>query len=163
MSRIIRLLCTLITCLAVVLSGHASSPTAFKPVVPQGAETKRDELAGRWYGDMRTKEGGTRRWLADRKLDGTYTIEFVVNQRDGSVVRQTEFGDWGVSGNYFVTVTRGLRDSSGDVATNTGSSYFWDVYKIIRLSSARFVYQNVSTRNKFTVRRVDSSFSIPHE
>jgi hypothetical protein len=143
------------------LSIYASPPTAFKPVAPHGAEAKRDQLAGRWYGNMRTKDGKTRRWLTDRKLDGTYRIEFVVIERDGALLRQTEFGDWGVSGNYFVTVTRGVQDKDGSIAPDTQSSYFWDVYKIVRLGSKEFVYQNVSSGNKFIVRRVDSSFVIP--
>jgi hypothetical protein len=162
MWRLSHLLCSPIAGLVLALSGYASPPTDFKPLAPHGAEAKRDQLTGRWYGNMRTKDGGTRRWLTERRLDGTYTIEFVVVERDGSVLRQTEFGDWGVSGNYFVTVTRGVQDSGGDITPDKQSSYFWDVYKIVRLGSKQFVYQNVATGNKFIVRRVDASFAIPN-
>ena len=121
----------------------------------------RDQFAGAWYGDMPTDDGARSRWLTRRKLDGTYTIEFVVAAHDGSVSRQTEFGDWGVSGNYLVTVTRGIRDRQGPFAADKRDSYLWDVYKIIRFDSVRFEYENVSSGNRFSVRRVDPSFSMP--
>ena len=150
-----------ILCVAAMSSGCASSTvTSFKPVASRGAELKRDQLVGSWYGDMRTERGGTRRWLTNRKHDGTYRVDFVVIEPDGATLRQSEFGDWGVSGEYFLNITRGLRDRSGRVTTDKASSYFWDVYKILRFDGTHLIYRNVSSRNKFSVRRVDSSFVI---
>lgn len=97
----------------------------------------RDQLTRAWYGDMPTKEGARSRWLTRRKLDGTYSIEFSIVAPNESVSRQTEFGDWGVSGNCLVTVTRGIRDRQGPLAADKRDSYLWDVYQIIRFDSAR--------------------------
>lgn len=150
-----------VACFALILSSCTPGAiTAHKPFAGRGAAAMRDQLAGNWYGDMRTKEGGTNRWLTRRKLDGTYSIDFVITDATGRVSRDRQFGDWGVTGNYYVTLTRAIRDRDGLAASDKRDSYSWDVYRIIRFDSGHFEYENVSTGNRFSARRVDSSFAL---
>lgn len=120
----------------------------------------REALIGRWYGDMKTSDGGRHRWLIERNKDSSFIVHFL-SGIEGASIDQTEYGSWGVSGNIYFTITSGyLHDKMPEPRDPTDPSLY-DAYKILSLSDDTMTYQSVETKRVYTARRVDDSFQFP--
>jgi hypothetical protein len=151
-------------------SPHSNAPTAsdavtaIKPFAAQEIQVRRWQLIGTWYGDQPTKNGGRRQWITRRAIGGQFTIAFRLSDPIEGKLEQTEVGEWGVNGNYLVTVTRGYLKPDGTVLEDDSpDSYFWDVYKIRELTDDRLAYRSVETGNSYHTRKVPDDFAFPEE
>jgi hypothetical protein len=121
-------------------------------------------LVGTWYGDQPTKNGGRRQWIMRRAEDGTFQVTFRVSVPKKGVEEQTEFGDWGVSANLLITLTRGyIRPDGGKDEVGGADSYFWDVYEVQEVSDSIVRYRSVETKNAYRANRVRDDFAFPKE
>jgi hypothetical protein len=133
-----------------------------KPIPTEEAQKQRQLLVGRWYGEVTVKEGGARRWLMDRRVDGTYTIRFKFTEA-GQPKETAEAGLWGATAGYYFTLAR---ESMEDLKTgkfvpfDTAVAHFDDLYQIQALDSERFKYRDLGTGEEFSVKRVDASFAL---
>jgi hypothetical protein len=81
---------------------------------------------------------------------------------NGRSIRQTEYGVWGVSGNFYFTITQGFITETGDIEpADTSDASLYDVYEILELTSDSMTYKNVETGNVFTAKRVPLDFKLP--
>ena len=135
--------------------------TAMKPEITQSQEEIGQLLVGKWLGDQPTKEGGSRKWLVERRPDGKYLIQFRVTNSDGSILEQTEVGEWGVSGNIYFSIFKGWIDNGNFIPSDSSDSYNQDAYEIIKLTEQQFRYKNLDSGNEYTVKRVPNDFVFP--
>lgn len=117
-------------------------------------------MLGKWYGDLPTKEGGRKQWTIERAHDGTYRIDFLVTKSDGSTQQHSEAGHWGVAGNIYFSIYRGAIDNGQFYPSNPNDPYNYDAYNIIGLTAESFEYQNIDSKNKYTVKKVPSNFLL---
>lgn len=127
----------------------------------QGAQEKRDLFIGKWYEKENTDSGGIQESVSEHLPDGTTRVEFHITE-DGRSIRQTEYGVWGVSGNFYFTITQGFITETGDVEpADTSDASLYDVYEILDLAPNSMTYKNVETGNVFTAKRVSRDFKLP--
>lgn len=146
-------------CSALWLTSCASirPVTAVKKAETKNTIAQRQLLIGTWRGEAPIVDGGTRTWAIQRNRDGTYRIDFKNSGVSGMPTTQSEIGIWGVAGGIYFTATRGFVDSDGITEAETEDPSLYDTYKIIELNENMFEYQNLSTGNRFIVRRDLSS------
>src|SRR5262245_25729865 len=84
-----------------------SAVTRSKPDSAPGEQERRDLLVGNWVGTAELKDGGIRKWLMQRRPDGTYVVTIDVALIGGARERSQEFGHWGLSGPIYFTHTQG--------------------------------------------------------
>ncbi|MDR4517696.1 MAG: hypothetical protein MRK00_09980 [Nitrosomonas sp.] len=80
--------------LIAALSGCESIPNEHRSAID-------DKLIGTWAGEYTEKDGATKSWTQRRKADGTYSIDFVFMERDGTINRFSEAGQWWVKDGLF--------------------------------------------------------------
>lgn len=143
------------------LSSCAGVPsiTAFKEGESSRTIAQRQLLVGSWQGRAPTKDGGSRTWIVQRNGDGTYRIDFVFREPSGVISKQSEAGIWGTSAGFYFTATRSFAGSDGFKAADTTDPALYDLYKIISLTRDTFEYQNLSTGNRFIVKRIHGTTS----
>lgn len=118
-------------------------------------------MIGKWYGKQPTKDGGIKHELMNRAPDGTYIIQFLIEDKNGSKKKQVEVGHWGVSGSIFFSIFRGwIRDNGQLSPSNPSDAYNYDAYQIIELNEEKFHYKHVSTGNEYTVLKVAPDFEL---
>ena len=145
----------------------ATSHAGEKPVTSikehETAKTvaQRDLLIGTWHGEAPTKEGGKRLWDVIRYEDGTYQVNFTITEKDGSTSSQSEIGIWGTSAEIYFTAARGFVEAGAIEPADTTDPALYDVYKILDLTGEIFEYENLSTGNRFLVKRIKASPSAP--
>ncbi|MBL4782657.1 MAG: hypothetical protein JKX92_10490 [Porticoccaceae bacterium] len=121
---------------------------------------RRDLMIGVWYGDQPTKQGGRKRWVETRRSDGTYKIEFQIVSASGERDNSQEYGEWGVSGPVYFSITRGsVRDGVVDIAKGT-DPFTYTAYKLITLDGASIQYESFKSGNRYKVVKVSSGFTI---
>lgn len=154
-----------VTAVAMPLAAAADpvgAVSAFKPEAAPEVHLRREMLVGTWYGDQPTKAGGRRQWIMRRSEDGTFQVTFRISAPEKGVTQQTEFGDWGVSANLLITVTRGyVRPDGRKDAVDGADSYFWDVYEVQEVSGSAFSYRSVETGSAYRVKKVADDFVFP--
>ncbi|SET02366.1 hypothetical protein SAMN05216326_10988 [Nitrosomonas marina] len=64
-----------------------------------------NRLVGTWTGEYVEQDGSVRSWTQTRKVDGTYSIEFLFMEPDGTIERQTETGRWWTQDELFHEIT----------------------------------------------------------
>jgi hypothetical protein len=131
----------------------------FKPDSPVGTVLERKGIAGRWYGESATKEGGSLRWLRDAQEDGTFSIKFKATSADGKVEDRIEAGIWGYSAGIYFTATREIWDGTAFRPVRPGA-YFDDAYRIESFTADSMTYTSLETGNRFKVKRVPSTFAL---
>ena len=150
-----------------LLTGCSSAPEVnravdrLKPVTAEDIRARRDLLVGTWYGEARTNEGQTRRWLRQHQADGSYQLTIRDYNIDGSYLQQIEVGHWGISGPVYFTIMKGWQDGSRFKPANLTSPYYYDAYEIKSLSAERWSYQHLESQSRFFVRRVADDFQLP--
>jgi hypothetical protein len=153
---------------APVLSSEAlprSSATpmdASKPAFPETAELRR-QLLGKWYGEAELKEGGSRKWLAQRNADGSFRVDFHIASPGEPLFMISELGYWGVAGDVYFTMTRGIVRGERHADADVTDPRLYNAYTIIEAREDSFVYRNVETGSVFSLRKVDSSFLLDDE
>jgi len=150
-----------------LISGCTSAPEInhavdrLKPLTAEEMRTRRDLLVGTWYGEARTNEGQTRRWIRQHQADGTYQLTVRDYSLDGSYLQQVEVGQWGISGPVYFTIMKGWQDGPRFKPANLTNPYYYDAYEILSLSPERWVYRHLESQARFVVRRVEDDFTLP--
>jgi len=148
-------------CQAPTSNDSSSTVTAVKPNTPLSVQLRREQLVGNWYGDQPTKSGGRKQWIMRQMKDGTFRIRFHVRDEIEGNFDSTEFGLWGVSAGYLVTLTRGSVEADGSIREkSSASAYFWDVYEIVSLQGNDFRYISTETKNEYYTKKVPDDFSF---
>lgn len=155
--------CILLAAAVLLLAGCESTGGVYraKPSDQHGAELSRDFMIGKWLGQAPMKEGGSKMWLVERSADGTFTVTFRNISPSGVVEEEAEYGDWGLSGDVYFTMTRGwIRNGRKDPVT-VRESYFDDAYIVEKLTAEEFVYRSVAAGDTYTARKVPDSYQLP--
>ncbi|MDX3775656.1 hypothetical protein QE250_16175 [Chromatiaceae bacterium AAb-1] len=134
--------------------------TELKPELGIDKLERRNLMLGKWYGDMPTEEGGRRQWVIHRANDGTYRIDFNIRRADGSEYELTEVGHWGIAGDVYFSIYRGVIENEQFLPSDSSDAYNYNAYQIIKLSHNIFEYQNVDSQNTFFVTKVPDSFVL---
>ena len=116
--------------------------TAVKPELPASENETWNSMVGNWFGSQPTKQGGRREWLMSRFADGTYKATFRVREKGGRLTEQSEYGEWGVSGPIYFTVTKAVSRGGKAVAVDPADPYYRNAYRIVSLSETGFTYRN---------------------
>jgi len=151
--------------LLLTFAGCATAPvddrvTFAKPGTGETAQLRRDDLVGTWYGRQPTQEGSIKEWLTRREIDGTFHIRFR-EWRDGRIVdASAEFGEWGLSYDLEVVITRGWI-VDGQFRPTPPTAYFWDVYQVVGLKDGQLDYVHQGTGHRYRVKRVADGFEFP--
>jgi len=150
-----------------ILPGCATTNTSTvaitdeKPTLTLSQENAWNLMIGKWYGSQPTKDGGLRKEIVERSAQGTYKITFRVYDKEGKFKEQSEAGHWGVSGPVYFTIFRGWIKDNKLSPSNPSDPYNYDAYKIIKLNSEVFEYENYSTGNKYVIKKVAGYFEFP--
>lgn len=126
----------------------------------QRGEQQRASMVGKWLGESPVREGGSKSWLIDRSADGTYVVTFRNVAIDGTVDVDQEYGDWGISGDIYFTMTRGWLRNGQKQPVLQRESYFDDAYVVKRLTPSEFVYASVASGDVYTARKVGAGFVL---
>jgi hypothetical protein len=71
-----------------------------------------------------------------------------------------EYGDWGISGDVYFTMTRGWLRGGQKRPVRHRESYFDDAYLVRRLTPLEFVYESVASGDVYSVRKVGADFTL---
>ena len=151
--------------LIILTSGCASltQPTAVDTHKPESStqETiQRESMFGNWVGKATLKNGGSREWLIQRGVDGTFLVSFAIAEPGEELALSQEVGFWGVSGPIYFTITKGWIKADGTIEpADPTKAYFYDAYEILSVTSEQFRYQHFSTKNLFQVTKVSDDFT----
>ncbi len=119
---------------------------------------RRLALVGRWYGETKTADGQSLRWLTHREANGTYRTQYLVNKAEPE--ESIEIGQWGLSGSVFFTIQR-VWIRNGETQRVDGSNvYTYDAYDITHIAEQSLEYRSAGSGKRFTVRRVGTSFEL---
>jgi len=161
MKKIILILIVTIVCsCSTLFRPNSKNHDMYSPELSNNEIANWNTLTGRWYGRTLLKNGLKREWIVDRMIDGQYSIAFYTINKDGKIRKQTEGGEWGVSGNVYFTILKyfsmdGLRDS-----TDLSDPYNRDTYKILKLNDKIFEYKHIRTGEKFKLQKVEPNFKL---
>jgi len=149
--------------IAVLASGCASTRgiRKTKDWETRGAESDRRLLIGKWFGESPVQEGGRKTWLMDRSGDGTFVVRFKNLTPSGKIEDESEYGDWGVSGDIYFTITRGWIRGGQKEPVHVRRSYFDDAYVVQKLTAEEFVYKSAADGDVYTVKKVPDNFTMP--
>ena len=149
------------SCLVLASCASVSPVTHSKESETVQTVAQRQVLIGAWRGEAPVKGGGSRSWIVQRNPDGTYQVDFTLTTPAGAKSSHSEVGVWGTSAGIYFTATRGYVEASGIDPADTTDPTLYDAYKIIDLTQNTFEYQNLSTGNRFVVKRIDGAASAP--
>ena len=125
-----------------------ASPTLLRPEI-------HDRLIGCWYGEeyqpvLQRRAG----WLMNRKLNGTFTIEFRTLERGHQLPNQTEEGYWAYRDGKYITKTTKV---AGE-AIDTADPQYSDEYDIQSLSENEMTYYHSGVKQTFKSKRVSCDY-----
>ncbi len=147
---------------ATLISGCVSTAGIYrsKSWEQRGAEKQRELLIGKWLGESPVRGGGSKVWLMERFADGTFVVTFKNVAPDGTVDIDTEYGDWGISGDVAFTMTRGWIRDGKKHPVGLRESYYDDAYYVRKLTPGEFVYEPVVGGEVFSVKKVSADFHL---
>jgi len=128
--------------------------------LPEDQKERWRLMTGKWYGSQPLKQGGKKEWLITRDENGFYEINFRNHLEDGSIEERTEVGDWGIAETFYFSIFNGWIINDQFVPADRRDPYNRDIYKVIRLNESFFEYENISTKDRYTVKRVPDDFSL---
>nr|MBV6630984.1 hypothetical protein [Oceanococcus sp. HetDA_MAG_MS8] len=140
---------------------HTPAVDGYKPVDKQATYEQRLLMVGTWFGDAPTKDGGRKMHIVDRFLDGTMKIRFRLVDAQGNSDEQTELAQWGLSGDIYFTISRGILDGEEFHEFDLRQPYFNDAYEVLELTEATFHYRHLVTGSEYTIHRVEKGFDFP--
>lgn len=132
-----------------------------KAELPDDQKEKWRLMVGKWYGSQPLEQGGKKEWVITREENGFYEVSFRNQLRDGTIEERIEVGDWGIAESFYFSIFQGWIIEEQFVPADRNDPYNRDVYKVIRLTDQLFEYQNISTKERYTVKRVNSDFTLP--
>jgi hypothetical protein len=123
---------------------------------------RRQAMIGRWFGEGRTSDGRTLRWVTDRENNGTYRTDYLLGLSPGETVHEesTEIGQWGLSGSIFFTIQRAWARNGETQRADPGNVYSYDAYELVSMSERSIEYVSAGTGKRFLVRRVTQDFQL---
>ncbi|QKQ26781.1 hypothetical protein [Candidatus Reidiella endopervernicosa] len=133
----------------------------FKPEISKSEMDRWQEMVGKWYGLKNIGNGGIRHQLMNRRADGTYIIELLIENKDGNNRYQAEVGHWGISGPIYFTIFRGWIEDGEISPSSPYDPYNYDAYEIINQNENIFQYRHFSTGNEYTIKKVSAEFKLP--
>jgi len=113
-------------------------------------------LVGRWYGQFSDSSSRSRRWITERKDDGTFVITYELSIGGAVTEQGTESGSWSLSAGHYHTRTEMVNGQK----VNLIDPYFNDTYTVLNLTSEHFEYKHLTTKRRYDVRKVPPNFSL---
>lgn len=135
--------------------------TRSAPTFTIATPAARRMLLGKWYGVAKSADGGSKEWLIERLVDGTYRIDFRFNRANGVVTSQSEVGFWGVSEDIYFRIFRGWVEADGMKVADPADPDHYDAYEILALSKNYFRYRHLGLTEIFTVKKMPDHFQLP--
>lgn len=129
---------------------------------PDSVYQMRERLIGWWFGERITSDGAYVQWISRRSESGQFSIRFRVKESDGSIYEGKEIGEWGITGNMYIVITRGRVTNGRIEKTDTSDPYYWDAYEIIHLTKNRMQYRSFEDGVLHNSRRVSKDFDFPN-
>ena len=117
-------------------------------------------LEGKWYSSEPIPDGGIREQIIERFDDGTFRKLFRIHQTGTLFSDFIETGQWGISGDIYFSIFRGPIIDSRFRPVDLGNPYNYDAFHVIFLSSERFEYEHVTSRNKSVSWKVPADFTF---
>lgn len=133
---------------------------SMKPLSSSEAQSRRNFMVGKWYGEAQTKDGFLRKSLMHRRADGTFTVQFQLYQANELKLDQTEAGIWGLVDNIYFTATREMLNVKDFAPVDTTDATYYDVYNVIYLDENRMEYKQISSDNSFNIKKVADNFKL---
>jgi len=125
------------------------------PQLPAAAaESEIELLAGFWYGENQEEGHSTRRWLVERRMDGTQRITFRTYLNDVRLDNEVTEGTWSYrDGVYYSTYlfVDGIKETIPQQ----------NAYAVVTLNKSEMTYRSQKTGYIFTMKRVDPGFRLP--
>ncbi len=140
---------------------HVAKIDSVKMASSLDIQVRREMLVGKWYAENPTKEGQIRKSLIERRLDGTFTVQFQLYENEKKVLDQVEAGYWGISNYIYFTITREMLSGVKFRPVDTKNATFYDGYNILELTHQFFRYTSLETSTEYIVERVPSNFKLP--
>jgi hypothetical protein len=142
-----------------------AGPVEVKPIstFKQGeiaTAERRALLVGKWFGEAKLENGGTRQWIAERFGDGRYRIEFKVESSEG-YLNQVEVGRWGVSGKVYFTLLQGWEHNGQIIPADPSDPTIYDAYELLELTAEKMRYRSYETNDNYELRKVSGDFDFP--
>jgi hypothetical protein len=101
-------------------------------------------------------------WITRRMPDGAFQTNFRETKGGLVIDESNEVGEWGLSYDFEVVITRGWLDE-GRFKPAPPDAYFWDIYQIERIDAKGMTYVHHGTGHRYEVRRVADGFKFPEE
>ena len=119
-------------------------------------------MIGRWYGESKTSDGRTLRWITERENNGTYRTEYLLgrSQDETNEEESVELGQWGLSGSIFFTIQRAWSKDGETQRADPGNVYSYDAYELISINDRTIEYLSAGSGKRFMVRRVTPNFKL---
>jgi hypothetical protein len=118
-------------------------------------------MIGKWFGEATTDDDQIKKWITERRPDGSLRIHFRTYKKTGGYKEQIEVGLWGVSGPiYFTIINEAIADDKV-ITIDPTDAYFYDAYEIIKLTEQEFEYKAVTFSDIYKVKRVPDDFRLP--
>jgi len=118
------------------------------------AESEIELLAGFWYGENQEEGRSTRRWLVERRMDGTQRITFRTYLNNVRLDEEVTEGTWQYrDGVYYSTYL--VVDGIKETIPRQNS------YAVVTLNKSEMTYRSQKTGYLFTMKRVDPGFRLP--
>jgi hypothetical protein len=133
-----------------------------KPQLPDSAYSRREAMVGNWLGEAATHDGGKTKWLVQRDNDGTYQITFRTRAPGKDWNESKEVGYWGISGSTYFTIMKGWLKGQELQPANPTNPYFYDAYKVIRLTTSEFEYL-ADDGSRYTVKKVPEEYVLSND
>jgi len=131
------------------------------PNIQSSRQIKWAQLVGKWFGILDLEGGSKYMWVNERKNDGTYKVHFRVIDPSGKRKEAVEVGEWGVSGNIYFTIYKGDFEQGRINPVDTTNPTYRDAYRILKLASDFFEYENLDDGIRFSVKKVAPDFIFP--
>lgn len=131
-----------------------------KPRLKYTQKEKWNLMVGKWFGFQPTKDGGQRKWLAERNPNGTYVITFRSYEKDGSYRESVEVGEWGISGSIYFTIFKARVIGAELYPVDPTDPYNRDAYNIVSLNKKRFEYISSDNGQHYVTEKVGQEFSL---
>ncbi len=137
---------------------HKDSPSLGRLAPALDPVVRRQALLGRWYGETKTAEGQSLRWVTQREANGTYRTQYLLNKAEPE--ESIEIGQWGISGSVFFTIQRVWIRNGETQRVDSSNVYSYDAYDITQIAEQSLEYRSAGSGRRFTVRRVGNSFEL---
>jgi len=122
-------------------------------------DIEREALIGTWYGSQDLGDGTVREWISHRLPDGSFVAEFRTREGDDITEASVEIGEWGLSYDLEIIITRGWIDGS-DILAIPPAAQFWDLYRIESVNENGMTYVAYRSGERFKARRMPDDFTF---